>query len=175
MPQNPDMFTVSFNLRWDYFSWYHAVTGTAICCWLHSKEGKPRKEVRLYLEIIQTYCTKIIKGSLHGDAIPCELYNLNFQSGPNNFGKEAKSMYSLLSRAFIIWSVFWGGKYIQWPPPRTFWDSMFVLYAEAYLSMEFYSPHNRFEGRPSCRGNVSIFWAQRFERKCRTKIAAPQN
>ena len=52
--------------------------------------------------------------------------------------------------------------------------SMFVLYAEAYLSMEFYSPHSRFEGRPSW-GNVSIFWAQRFERKCRTKIAAPQN
>ena len=43
------------------------------------------------------------------------------------------------------------------------------------LSMAFYSPHNRFEGRPSCRGNVSIFWAQRFERKSRTKIAAPQN
>ena len=43
------------------------------------------------------------------------------------------------------------------------------------LSMAFYSPHNRFEGRPSCRGNVSIFWVERFERKCRTKIAAPQD
>ena len=119
--------------------------------------GKPRKEVRLYLEIIQTYCTKIIKGSLHGDAIchACELYNLNFQSGPNNFGKEAKSLATSVLNVFAFKSR--------------------IHNMVSVLSMAFYSPHNRFEGRPSCRGNVSIFWAQRFERKCRTKIAAPQN
>ena len=34
--------------------------------------------------------------------MPCELYNLNFQSGPNNFGKEAKSLATSVLNVFAF-------------------------------------------------------------------------